>query len=191
MTCNTGKIHVKSLLGYYVNHHFLKQVLIPSNDELNLWRTCHADVKPIIKSLQPLQEKQRSMHPFPWSLILYMALQDAFLLLNTQVKNFLFKLIKIHLYVCERLPECMSMYHVPAWCPWRSKEDKGIGIPKIKSYRWLWATMRYWYSNLGHQQNQQVLLNTESSLHSQKTYFYYNIFRAQNKVLSGKKAMVR
>ena len=78
----------------------------------------------------------------PWSLTLYSehALQDAFLLLNTQVKKLTFKLMKIHLYMYERF--AWKYVYVPCAClvPMEVKRGKGIETPENESYGSLWAT---------------------------------------------------
>lgn len=90
------------------------------------------------------------------------------------------------------LPECISMYHVRAWCPWKAEEGKGIRSPEIRVMDGHEPPCRYQNLNLDPLQEQQMLLNTESSLQPQKIYFNYNNnFMAQNKVLSGKKSHVR
>lgn len=103
MTYNTDKTQAKSLLGYYESHHFLKQVLIPSNDELYCGK--HA----MQMWSQSSRVSRHSKKTGASSIILYTehALQDAFLLLSTQVKNFTFKLVKFHLYSCERF--CLNV----------------------------------------------------------------------------------
>lgn len=69
------------------------------------------------------------------------------------------------------LPACMSMHHVSAWCPQTSEE--GIRSPQNEIRNGFELPCGYWESISNLLKDHQMLLTTESSLHSPTWYWFW------------------